>query len=103
MVKEKVKAKVKAAATSVRKKVAAKPAENKAAAKPAPGKPAAKATTESPATAKVTEDPRTRTKPHGEKVAEAAYYKAQKRNFEPGFDLQDWLEAEHEIGEHADH
>ncbi|MDT8387371.1 MAG: DUF2934 domain-containing protein [Thiogranum sp.] len=72
MVKEKVKAKAKAAATA-----------------------------ESPAAKTVTEDSRTNTKPHGEKIAEAAYYKAQKRNFAPGFDLQDWLEAEHEIGEHA--
>ncbi|WP_031435006.1 DUF2934 domain-containing protein [Methylomarinum vadi] len=32
-------------------------------------------------------------------IAEAAYYKAEKRGFEPGHELQDWLEAEKEIKE----
>jgi len=30
-------------------------------------------------------------------VAQAAYYRAQKRNFEPGHELEDWLEAEAEL------
>ena len=30
-------------------------------------------------------------------IAEAAYYKAEKRNFYPGYDLNDWLGAEKEI------
>ena len=30
-------------------------------------------------------------------IAEAAYYKAEKRNFEPGLENQDWQEAENEI------
>jgi TfoX/Sxy family transcriptional regulator of competence genes len=30
-------------------------------------------------------------------IAVAAYYRAQKRNFDPGHDLEDWLEAEAEI------
>ena len=30
-------------------------------------------------------------------VAEAAYYRAEKRNFEPGHELEDWLEAEAEL------
>lgn len=30
-------------------------------------------------------------------IAEAAYYRAQRRGFENGHDLQDWLEAEAEI------
>lgn len=30
-------------------------------------------------------------------IAEAAYYKAEKRNFRPGDDLRDWLEAKAEI------
>lgn len=29
-------------------------------------------------------------------VAEMAYYKAEKRGFEPGHELEDWLEAEQE-------
>jgi Fatty acid hydroxylase superfamily/Protein of unknown function (DUF2934) len=30
-------------------------------------------------------------------IAEAAYYKAEKRNFHPGDDLHDWLEAKRDI------
>ena len=30
-------------------------------------------------------------------ISEAAYYKAEKRGFEPDHDQQDWLEAEKEI------
>ncbi|MGR9035443.1 MAG: DUF2934 domain-containing protein [Gammaproteobacteria bacterium] len=32
-----------------------------------------------------------------EMVAERAYLKAEKRNFEPGHDMEDWLEAEQEV------
>jgi hypothetical protein len=35
------------------------------------------------------------------RVAEAAYYRAERRGFAPGGDLSDWLEAEKEI-EHSD-
>lgn len=31
------------------------------------------------------------------KIALAAYYKAEKRGFSPGQELNDWLEAEHDI------
>lgn len=30
-------------------------------------------------------------------IAEGAYYRAERRGFQPGSDLQDWLEAEQEI------
>jgi hypothetical protein len=30
-------------------------------------------------------------------IAEAAYYRAQKRGFAPGHELQDWIEAEAEV------
>ncbi|MGA7540566.1 MAG: DUF2934 domain-containing protein [Steroidobacteraceae bacterium] len=30
-------------------------------------------------------------------IAEAAYYRAQRRGFAPGHDLEDWLEAEAEL------
>lgn len=30
-------------------------------------------------------------------VAEAAYYKAEQRGFAPGFEMDDWLEAEREL------
>lgn len=32
-----------------------------------------------------------------ERIAERAYYKAESRGFAPGFELQDWLEAEQEL------
>lgn len=31
------------------------------------------------------------------KIAEIAYYKAQNRNFTPGYELEDWLDAEYEF------
>ena len=38
--------------------------------------------------------------PHEElrtQIAEAAYYRAQKRGFAPGYEDRDWLEAEAEV------
>jgi len=32
-----------------------------------------------------------------ELIAEAAYYRAEQRGFEPGHELEDWIEAESEI------
>ena len=32
-----------------------------------------------------------------EMIAEAAYYKAEQRNFSPGFEELDWFEAEKEV------
>jgi len=32
-----------------------------------------------------------------QKIAEAAYYRAEKRGFAPGHEVEDWLEAEKEI------
>ena len=34
---------------------------------------------------------------YAEAIAEIAYYKAEKRGFEAGYDLDDWLEAEREL------
>jgi hypothetical protein len=31
------------------------------------------------------------------RIAEAAYWRAERRGFEPGHELQDWLEAEREV------
>ena len=31
-------------------------------------------------------------------IAQRAYFKAEKRGFAPGFEIQDWLEAEQEVG-----
>jgi hypothetical protein len=33
---------------------------------------------------------------HDAKIAKLAYYKAEKRKFELGYELEDWLEAEKE-------
>lgn len=33
------------------------------------------------------------------KIAELAFYKAEKRSFEPGHELDDWIEAEMEFRE----
>ena len=32
-------------------------------------------------------------------VAEAAYFRAERRNFAPGFEMEDWYEAEREVEE----
>ena len=32
-------------------------------------------------------------------IAEAAYFRAERRNFAPGFEMEDWYEAEREIEE----
>ncbi len=32
-----------------------------------------------------------------ERIAELAYYKAESRGFEPGYEINDWLEAEREL------
>lgn len=34
---------------------------------------------------------------HNAKIAELAYYKAENRGFTPGYELEDWLEAEQEF------
>ena len=34
---------------------------------------------------------------YAEAIAEIAYYKAEKRGFEAGYDVDDWLEAEREL------
>jgi hypothetical protein len=34
-----------------------------------------------------------------EMIAEAAYYRAEKRGFEPGHEIEDWLEAEMAVDE----
>jgi hypothetical protein len=58
---------------------------------PAPARPQVpRATSEKPAT-QVSGDDLQRL------VAEAAYYRAQRRGFEPGYELQDWVEAEAEV------
>jgi hypothetical protein len=35
-------------------------------------------------------------------IAEAAYYRAQRRGFEPGYEIEDWLAAEAETRERLD-
>jgi hypothetical protein len=38
-------------------------------------------------------------KPRDALIAEIAYYKSQRRNFEPGHEKEDWLAAEAEVDE----
>lgn len=45
--------------------------------------------------------PQAKTRMQEQYIAVAAYYRAQARNFAPGYELKDWLEAEREI--HANH
>lgn len=33
----------------------------------------------------------------GRVIAENAYYKAEKRGFEPGYEVHDWLESERDV------
>jgi hypothetical protein len=33
----------------------------------------------------------------GRMIAEAAYYRAEKRGFAPGFEIEDWIAAENEV------
>lgn len=40
---------------------------------------------------------RTPNQDYQEMIAEAAYYKAEQRGFIPGFEEEDWLDAENEI------
>lgn len=47
----------------------------------------------------VAADAQARTADHQVKVALAAYFIAEKRGFEPGHELDDWLEGESEIAE----
>lgn len=35
------------------------------------------------------------------RIAECAYYKAEARGYEPGHEIQDWLEAEAEIAQQS--
>jgi hypothetical protein len=71
---------------------AAKPAAPAPVAKPAP-RTAAKPAVANPAPAKPRVDAETRLA----MIQEAAYYKAEARNFAPGFEAQDWADAEREV------
>ncbi len=71
-------------------KPAAKPAAKKA---PAAKKPGAKAVATKPKAPKLKVTPEQR---HF-MIAEAAYYRAERRGFEGGYEWQDWLDAEMEI------
>lgn len=69
-----------------RKPTKPKPAPKTAAARP----PVRKSSAEKPSPQMSSEDLQ-------RLVAEAAYYRAQRRGFEPGYELQDWVEAEAEV------
>lgn len=46
--------------------------------------------------------PSTRAKPRAARIAEIAYFKAEKRGFEPGHEAEDWLAAEAEVDAQLD-
>jgi len=85
--KKKVAAKPASTKKAVTKK-AATPAKKPAAAKKAPVKKAA--TKPAPKTLQASIGPKERY----EMIAKMAYYRAEKRNFAPGHEKQDWLECE---------
>lgn len=87
---------------------AAAAAGAKPAAKKAPAKPAAAKSTTAKSAAKPASSKVTATKPKAPKlkvtpeqrhfmVAEAAYYRTERRGFEGGYEWQDWMDAEMEI------
>ena len=90
-----------AAEAKPKKAPAAKPAEAQPAAKPAakvadkaPAKPRKKAAA---GTTMVQKPSAPSLEERQRWVATAAYHKAEKRGFAPGYEVQDWLEAEAEI------
>ena len=60
---------------------------------PSPAKPGAAAATGKPATVPARIGPAERLR----MIEEAAYYRAEKRGFEPGWEQRDWAESEKEI------
>lgn len=86
-----------ASAAKAPAKVASKaPAASKAAAP----KPAAAAKKKAPAAVKLIEKPAAPSFEERQRwVATAAYHRAEKRGFAPGYEVQDWLDAEVEISE----
>lgn len=76
----------------------AKPAAKKAPAKPAAAKPAAKAVS-TKVTANKPKAPKLKVTPEQRHfmIAEAAYFRAERRGFEGGYEWQDWMDAEAEI------
>jgi len=51
----------------------------------------------SPSPHKAGKGPDNRCDDVAKRIAEAAYYKAEARGFEPGFEVDDWLNAEREL------
>ncbi|MEJ2611569.1 MAG: DUF2934 domain-containing protein [Candidatus Thiodiazotropha sp.] len=72
-----------------------KPAKKKVAKKSATKKKAQKKTTANSTSNAHVIGPRERY----EMIAKMAYYRAEARNFEPGYDVQDWLDCESAINE----
>jgi hypothetical protein len=53
---------------------------------------------ESKAAEDCTSEPSSGAPDHNERIATAAYYKAEARGFTPGQEMDDWLAAEAELG-----
>ncbi len=81
----------------IRKKVAKKKVLNKAVAKKTVAKPAAKS--RRAAGADRMSGQQISNRDRYEMIAKMAYFRAEKRGFEPGWEQQDWLESERLIDE----
>jgi len=84
----------KAEETVAKKKVASK---KKVAKKKAASKPAAAKKTASKKSTGATKSSLVSPRERYEMIATMAYYRAEQRNFEPGHDVEDWLDCEHII------
>ncbi|MEW8564078.1 MAG: DUF2934 domain-containing protein [Candidatus Thiodiazotropha sp.] len=76
--------------TATKKKIKAKVSKKKAAKKKVAAKKVAAKKSVKKGSAKASISPRERY----EMIATMAYYRAEQRNFEPGHDVEDWLECE---------
>jgi hypothetical protein len=78
------------------RKAATKPAETRIEQKPASPAPAQRAPARA-AQPKVANSVDPRSDEFRQRVSEAAYYLAERRGFTPGYEEQDWLQAEAEV------
>jgi hypothetical protein len=87
-----------AATKTVDKDVAVATPAKKAVSKSSPAEPSAETRKKSPAVKKLVDKPAAPSAEERQRwIATAAYHRAEKRGFAPGYEVQDWLDAEAEI------
>ncbi len=90
----------KAVAAKPKKASAAAKAASPAAEKAATAKPAGEAKKKAPAAKKLVDKPSAPSQEERQRwIATAAYHRAEKRGFAPGYAMQDWFDAEAEINQ----